>query len=135
MSLMTDIAEFHTKFGLQYDGSPRVLEPELRGFRIKFMQEELVEYAVSHTKADELDALVDLVYVALGTAYMQGFDFQAAWDRVHAANMAKVRAESADQSKRSSAFDVVKPEGWVAPDLTDLVGEEQRSLFDNDHSS
>ena len=59
--------------------------------------------------------------VALGTAYMQGFNFKEAWRRVHEANMRKVRATSEEQSKRNSSSDVVKPAGWVAPDLKDLV--------------
>jgi predicted HAD superfamily Cof-like phosphohydrolase len=70
---------------------------------------------------ESLDGLVDLVYVAIGTAYMHGFDFQSAWDRVHEANMKKIRAPSAEASKRKSSFDVVKPEGWEPPTHTDLV--------------
>lgn len=46
--------------------------------------------------------------------------FDEAWDRVHAANMAKERATSADQSKHGSAQDIIKPEGWTAPDHRDL---------------
>lgn len=146
MDLFEDIKAFHEKFELKYSGDPRHLPDELEEFRAGFMGEELGEY-LSHMDRDvkdlvknvqfllwqdrmigrrvslkkKLDALVDLVYVALGTAYMHGFDFNEAWRRVHAANMAKVRAERADQSARGSTFDVVKPEGWVAPDLSDLV--------------
>lgn len=69
----------------------------------------------------QFDALIDLVYVALGTSYLHGTDFDEGWRRVHAANMSKVRAESASDSKRGSAFDVVKPRGWKPADLSDLV--------------
>jgi predicted HAD superfamily Cof-like phosphohydrolase len=88
------------------------------------MTEELEEYYDAWNDSDmpgQLDALVDLVYVALGTAHMQGFDFNEAWRRVHDANMQKVRAQNADESKRGSALDVVKPEGWKPADLSDLV--------------
>ena len=124
MTMIRDIADFHTKFGLAYNGKPQQLSEELSAFRIKFMQEELDEYVHSTVTNDlegQLDALVDLVYVALGTAYMQGFNFKEAWRRVHEANMRKVRATSEEQSKRNSSSDVVKPAGWVAPDLKDLV--------------
>ena len=139
-NLMEDIHEFHTKFGLLHLGLPRNLPGELGDFRENFMQEELDEYRGSREavqymaeqplidKAEytvqleqQLDALVDLVYVALGTAHLQGFDFLTAWRRVHLANMKKVRAQSADQSKRGTTFDVVKPVGWEAPDHSDLV--------------
>lgn len=136
-----DIAEFHMKFGLTYDGPPRVLPVELADFRKRFMDEELDEYAKHEARASSerfvsaipdvanysfhleqmLDALVDETYVVLGTAYLHGFDFREAWRRVHAANMKKVRAQRASDSKRGSAFDVVKPKGWEPPSHIDLV--------------
>lgn len=70
----------------------------------------------------QLDALVDLSYVLHGTALFHGFSrFDQAFDTVHAANMAKVRATSADESKRGSKLDVVKPVGWTAPVLTEFL--------------
>ena len=122
--MFQDICDFHNKFGLIYDGKPRRLSDELDKFRRMFMDEELDEYFDATTERDmhgQLDALVDLAYVVLGTAYLHGFNFPEAWRRVHAANMSKVRATSSQQSKRSTAYDVVKPEGWKAPDLRDLV--------------
>jgi predicted HAD superfamily Cof-like phosphohydrolase len=118
------IKEFHTKFKLDYEGPPRNLDSDLATFRIDFMDEELSEYALATTTGvlhGQLDALVDLVYVALGTAYMQGFNFNEAFKRVHEANMNKVRTPSTKESLRNSEYDVVKPKGWVAPDLSDLV--------------
>ena len=148
MSLFTDIQDFHKKFGLVYDGNARHLPPDLIEFRRRFLGEELDEYnessdlttvelstsnpdgaehqVITKLLSDQLDALVDLVYVALGTAYLQGFDFDEAWRRVHAANMAKKKAEpDGSDSKRGSPHDVVKPEGWVAPDLIDLVSTNE----------
>lgn len=141
--MFKDVKDFHQKFGLAYESKPRLLCDEMSEFRIKFMHEELSEYIDAITKANEmltnasilpeakasfdgemakaLDALVDLVYVALGTADLHGFDFETAWNRVHGANMMKVRAEKAGDSKRGTSFDVIKPPGWTAPDHTDLV--------------
>lgn len=150
-NLFKDIEEFHKKFGLEYEEKPRVLNSEMHDFRVRFLREELDEYEGSAKIArrlidnphlqgsdqasgdfamaleDSLDALVDLVYVALGTAYLHGFDFQEAWDRVHRANMAKVRAQSASESKRGTAYDIVKPEGWQPPRHTDLVQDHAHS--------
>lgn len=141
---MGDIEKFHQKFGLEYLGKPRILEPDLFSFRHGFMHEELKEYAeeqaglIFSLTADDgkpdnrriamglhqqLDALVDEVYVTLGTAYLQfgGKIFNEAWHRVQEANMAKIRCEREGDSKRGSTFDVIKPEGWEAPDHHDLV--------------
>lgn len=116
-----DIEDFHEKFGLLYQGPPRELPEHIDVFRLGFMTEELIEYHNSRTLHDKLDALVDLTYVVLGTAHLHGFNFREAWRRVHEANMKKVRASEAEQSKRKSTQDVIKPDGWKAPDLSDLV--------------
>lgn len=74
-----------------------------------------------HNLETQFDSLIDLCYVALGTAHLHGVDFDEGWRRVHGANMKKVRVENVEDSKRKSKFDVVKPRGWKAPDLSDLV--------------
>lgn len=146
---VADIAEFHIKYGLSYDGPVRVLPRELSEFRINFMDEELTEYSGSnaiafmeryiHTPTARdlgnynihlelmIDALVDLTYVVLGTSYLHGFDFKEAWRRVHAANMRKIRVERIGDSKRGSLYDVVKPEGWTPPSHIDLVEKNDLS--------
>jgi predicted HAD superfamily Cof-like phosphohydrolase len=120
--MFDDIIGFHTKFDLTYDGPPRILPPDLEPFRLRFMEEELDEYRYASTLEKKLDALVDICYVAMGTAYLAGFDFDEAWRRVHAANMKKIKAApDGSNSARKSKHDVVKPDGWTAPDLSDLV--------------
>lgn len=131
---VADIEEFHKKFELEYNGKPRLLPNELRWFRERFLNEELNEYRlnwndidmsdkadIAHRLENGLDALVDLVYVAIGTAYLHGFDFRTAWRRVHEANMKKVRVNKAELSKRGSSYDVVKPTEWTPPSHIDLV--------------
>lgn len=139
-NFMADIVAFHEKYRQAYGGFPRQLPPEVLTFRKKFLAEELEEYNLAATELEasleldpndhaniahllekQLDALVDLVYVALGTAYLQGFDFDEAWQRVQAANMKKVLAGDASLSKRGAAFDVIKPPGWEPPSHIDLV--------------
>lgn len=154
--MMGDIVSFHQKFGLEYLGKPRSLHTEkndgedgtLFDFRTKFMLEELTEYMDEQPKLTEkvdkydeggvvkyldlqLDALVDLMYVALGTAYLQFGKriFYEAWRRVQAANMAKVRVENTEDSKRGSKFDVVKPKGWVPPTHVDLLEDHAHVIF------
>lgn len=148
----SNIESFHVRFGLEYNEGPRELPDDMALFRIGFMCEELAEYAqasgfVNISRAlneihqfikdgkrwmvnrlelrdmeKQLDSLVDLQYVLLGTSYLQGFDFNEAWRRVQGANMAKVRVEADLQgSTRGSKYDVVKPRGWKPADLSDLV--------------
>jgi predicted HAD superfamily Cof-like phosphohydrolase/adenylate kinase family enzyme len=136
---ITDVKEFMDKFGQSYEGLPRALPMDLGIFREDFMDEELTEYKkhsrnlrmlleenaddseVTHQLAELLDALVDKIYVDIGTALLHGFDLKQAWRRVHFANMQKERVASSRQSTRHSAWDVRKPEGWQPPSHTDLV--------------
>jgi len=125
IDMLMDIAAFHQKFEIPRLPQPGLLAVEDMGFRISFLFEEMQELVTAYEGDDlveQFDALIDLVYVALGTAYMMGLPFADGWSRVHEANMKKVRAESEfdPRSKRMHKFDVVKPEGWVSPDLTDL---------------
>lgn len=116
--LCQDIKDFHEKFNMKYDGNTRILPQKIADARWRHQQEETDELglALEHEKpVDALDAIVDIVYVALGTAYMMGLDFETAWDRVHEAIMKKV-SKATDRSP----IDVVKPEGWQEPKLDDL---------------
>lgn len=117
------VEKFHRKFGVPVGEKPRLLTGDDLEFRVKFMQEELDEYVIAHLDGDMVkafDSLVDLEYVLLGTSLWHGFPHHRGFLAVHDANMKKMRAESAENSKASSgrghAFDVIKPPGWVPPE-------------------
>ncbi len=141
-----DVGRFHEKFGLdnctfgnygpynyhKLAGNAKTLEEasrvppnkELMEFRLNFMKEELEEFEKGFEAQDlekMFDSLLDLAYVVFGTAHLLGFPWQHGWSVVQQANMAKKRAESADESRRGSTFDVVKPEGWAAPDIKGVL--------------
>ena len=115
----SDIVRFHAKFQLPRPPVPRLLPDDVYNFRARFLQEELDEFRAAcagRNLADAADALVDLAYVAFGTAYLMGLDRPAHWAEVQRANLGKVRADRAESSKRGHALDVVKPPGWTPPD-------------------
>ena len=121
-----DVKDFHLKFGVPTDEGniPDLPSADVVDYRAGFMQEELDEYKAACYDGDlagAADALIDLVYVAKGTALLHGISpacWEELWADVQRANMAKERATSAadPRSKRSHSLDVVKPEGWVGPD-------------------
>lgn len=122
--MFIDIEEFHKKFNLKPLEKPGFLDYTTMEFRIKFMQEELAEFMQAYEDDnlhDAFDALIDLTYVVLGTAYLMNLPFNAGWKEVHNANMKKIRAVSEKQSKRNHSSDVIKPEGWAAPNLNRLL--------------
>ena len=129
-SFFDDVRAFHRKFDIGYDGPPRFpLDPGLAEFRLKRLQSEFREHldAVNAGQPDgAFDGLIDLVYIALGTCDLHGWDFNEGWRRVHAANMRKVKADSTNVSKFGFNQDIVKPDGWTPPDLSDLVRETSK---------
>ena len=127
MSKFTDdIKKFHEKFFLlPLVDKPDLLPISMMRFRAIFLQEELDEFLKGYSDADLeacADALVDIVYVALGTAYLMGLPFDDLWDEVQKANMNKIRAVKV--TKRGTTFDVIKPKGWQPPNLKHLLGIE-----------
>jgi len=124
----TMVAAFHQKFELQPTEGPSFPLEEIWKLKNRHMQEELDEIrasAINGNLEEYFDGLIDLIYVALGAAYLAGLPFNEGFKRVHEANMKKVRALSAMDSKRGSTYDIVKPPGWTAPTLSDLVRKEK----------
>jgi predicted HAD superfamily Cof-like phosphohydrolase len=140
---LLDVRAFHKKFK-QIDSSiPTHLTKRKLAGRYNFMLEELLEGAdaaglvlrldddgifkfidvpgVDQDMAPQADALVDLVYVAKGTAAMMGLPWKALWDDVQRANMAKELGET--HRKMGFGADVRKPAGWVPPMTESILRE------------
>lgn len=119
-NMITQVKTMHEKFQITSD-NVKVFSEEEKRFRICAMQEELDEYKEAEAREDQLDALIDLVVFALGTAERQGLleVFEEGFNRVMTANMQKELGQN--QKRGSFQLDLVKPKGWVAPEHTDLV--------------
>jgi hypothetical protein len=128
MDMFQMVADFHKKFGLEPTSQPDFPVEQIWKLKNVHMQEELDELraaAINGDLEEYFDGLIDLVYVALGAAYLAGLPFEQGFLRVHQANMTKVRALRSTDSKRGSTYDIVKPAGFVAPTLTDLIRKEK----------
>jgi predicted HAD superfamily Cof-like phosphohydrolase len=114
--MFDDIKEFHTKvLKLERPAEVSMIDMDFMLERMRFMMEELEEFIEAGHKGDMVgvaDALADIVYVALGTAWFMNLPMDQIWQVVHAANMKKVRGTT----KRGNKIDAQKPEGWVGPE-------------------
>jgi len=127
-SMFEDVGKFHRQVLNQHDRAPCMLDMATMRARMLFLNEEvneLREAALLDDIVGAADALADLVYVALGTAYLMGLPFDSIWAAVQKANMAK----QPGMTKRGMANDAVKPEGWVGPEA-----EIQRAIEDETKS-
>lgn len=117
--MLTAAAAFNeTVVGLPIPAQPTLL----RGARLEWanaaMQEELTEFneaAASNSLPDAADALIDLVYFALGRLVEMGVNPAKVFDDVHAANMLKKRGDLPAKRPGSLGYDAVKPPGWLPP--------------------
>lgn len=123
-NFVQDIAEMHSKFSVNQkvtDFDSDKLKQFL-DFRIKFLDEELTELKESTSGDDTVDALIDLVVVAIGTLDSFGVDSVEAWNRVYQANMSKEVGIKPSRPNPLGLPDLVKPSGWLAPSHKDNIG-------------
>ena len=81
---------------------------------------ELADAITAHDKVETLDALVDILVVTIGAIHSMGADAEGAWKEVMQTNFAKIDKETGKVRKREDGK-VLKPVGWVAPNLTPFV--------------
>lgn len=129
--------------------SAQVLHWDRWALRQSLIEEEYDELIRAYEQCDHaafLDACVDLVYVVVGTAVEAGLPFDDAFDTVHRANMAKlheceacggtgIEPDTTDEclacagrGARVHLRDdgkVLKPDGWVAPDIASIIWKEK----------
>lgn len=126
-NLIEDVAQFHQEVLNMPKPTCQMLSAQDMSGRVGFLFEEVDELDLSYSMGDitgVADALADIVYVALGTAYMMGLPFEEIWAAVQKANMAK----EPGQTKRNMRIDAIKPAGWVGPEneIAKLIKEIQQ---------
>ena len=123
--MLVKVADFSREVvALPIPETPQVIGPERQNWTNAALQEELTEFNEAIDAGDVLeaaDALIDLVYFALGRLVEMGVPAIAVMDEVQRANMGK---EQGELSKRpgSMGYDAIKPAGWQAPDHAWLLG-------------
>lgn len=118
--------------GLPIPETPTRLGSERKNWAYNALEEELVEFYQAQSLEDEVDALVDLSYFALGRLVEMGVVPGAVFDEVHEANMRKHRGELSKRPN-SLGFDAVKPEGWIGPELLPYLALDRstvRAMYD-----
>lgn len=82
---------------------------------------ELEQALLDNDRVEQLDALIDILVVTIGAIHSAGMDAEGAWKEVMKTNFAKIDKETGKVRKREDGK-VLKPTGWVAPDLAPFVG-------------
>jgi predicted HAD superfamily Cof-like phosphohydrolase len=92
---------------------------------LDLMEEEWKELQVAldnKDRVEQLDALLDFIVVTIGALHSGGFDSEGGWKEVIGTNLAKIDKETGKVRKREDGK-VLKPIGWVPPNLKPFVKE------------
>lgn len=142
--IQADVREFMTAFKQEMPGAPQWPSEQTQHLRVRLEAEEFCErlrdsgygydvtvdsnvaqHLVFHSERDgtekslpkSADAIIDEIYVLIGSLLAMGIDFWPLWNAVHAANMAKAGGPVVNGK-------VTKPEGWQAPDIEGLLRKQ-----------
>ena len=108
------VKEFHKAFDCLISEKPVLLPEEEVKRRVEFMNEEIQEFIDSKTVYDQADAMIDLIYFALGTMVEMGVKPKEIFDIVHNANMTKLWSDGKVHYREDNGK-VIKPPEWEDP--------------------
>jgi predicted HAD superfamily Cof-like phosphohydrolase len=114
--MIKDVSYFMKASG-QSVGELNVLQAELYN---ELVLEEHKEWKDATKPVDDLDAIVDQIWVLIGLALSAGYDISGAWDEVARSNFSKINKDTGTVEKRADGK-VLKPTGWKAPNLVPYI--------------
>ncbi len=125
-NMAEDIKNMHTHYDMQQIGEDTIRQKDFLNFRKDFLQEEIDELnvAIDQNDADGVvDSIIDLLFVGITTLDLLGVDVNKAWKEVLVANMNKIAKENPTRPNKFGFPDLAKPDGWVAPNHIDNLGD------------
>ncbi|WP_352420883.1 HAD family hydrolase [Proteiniborus sp.] len=107
------VKDFQMRFGHPYRDTPKLLDTDRVCKRYNWMLEEINEFKEANDIYEQADAMIDLMYFALGTLVEMGVKPDKIFEIVHKANMDKLWSDGKPHFKEDGK--TVKPEGWKDP--------------------
>ena len=111
------VRDFHIAFNHPHPNTLTKLTKDLKKARVAWMQEEINEFLLSDTIADDVDASLDCLYFCIGNLVscgLTGEQVSYIFNLIQNANMGKLWKDGKPHYNEQGK--VIKPEGWVAPD-------------------
>lgn len=119
--------EFQTVFNPnahELPGKPTMPSEEIRSLRQSLIDEEVEELANAKTIEDVADAIIDSMYILIGTAHEYGIADRLVdlFDEVHKSNMSKVTEDGTIKYREDGK--VLKPETFTPPNLKEILDRD-----------
>lgn len=106
------VRDFHIQGHHPAPELPTILTSDRVIPRANWMREEIDEFEAAESLVDQADAIIDLIYFALGSLVEMGVDSETLFDIVHRANMRKL----ANRATVRADGKIQKPADWVSPE-------------------
>lgn len=107
------VRDFHIKFKHPYSDIPKFMDNNRAKKRYKWMLEEIDEFLEARDTVDQVDAMIDLIYFAIGTLVEVGVKPDEVFEIVHDANMSKLWEDGKPHYNEDGK--TIKPSTWIDP--------------------
>lgn len=107
------VKEFQLKFGHPVAEFPKQLDHDRAVKRYHWMLEEITEFIEANEIVEQADAMIDVIYFALGTLVEMGIRPDSLFDIVQAANMSKLWPDG--KPHYDAEGKTIKPVIWEDP--------------------
>ena len=125
MKQLTQVKQFHKAFKVPAPSSQETLTVARSLLRYKLIREELEELheaLINKDNTEALDAIIDIMYVTLGTAVELGISsevIEKAFNEVHKSNMSKLDEYGKPIFREDGK--VLKSKLYFKPDLSQFI--------------
>lgn len=110
------VKDFHKAFNHPHSEKPTPMPLQRAEKRYAWMKEEIDEFIEASEKQnmyDQADAMIDVIYFALGTLVEMGIEPAPLFEIVQQANMSKLWEDGKPHFNEMGK--VIKPSNWVDP--------------------
>jgi len=118
---LLQVLEFQKAFNVECKDKPGMLDKKRARLRQRLLQEEVGELAQAKTILDVSDAMIDVMYILLGSAHEYGIAdrMEMLFNEIHESNMSKLGIDGKPKFRKDGK--VMKQKGYRRPKLKPIL--------------
>ncbi len=127
---LLQVLEFQKAFNVECKDKPEMLDKKRARLRQRLLQEEVGELAQAKTILDVSDAMIDVMYILLGSAHEYGIAdrMEMLFNEIHESNMSKLGIDGKPKFRKDGK--VMKQKGYRRPKLKPIL-ERDFTVYKN----